>query len=242
LVGVASLNAAGAVLGGVRRAGLTVEAAEYFHSSGLDLVRSRLGLRAPFPQEYPTYLLLEMSGASAEEIADAFALQGGQVGEATIEPNPGSRLWAYREGHTESVNAAAVALGCAPVKLDVAVPVRRHAEFEAVLCQRVGATFPEAHFVTFGHLAEGNSHVNLLGVPGSQADEATDLVLRLVVDYGGSISAEHGVGQAKRPWLPLTRTPVDVATMRAIKRAFDPAGLLSPGVLLGPSSLNDHAK
>jgi FAD/FMN-containing dehydrogenase len=242
LVGVASLDAAGAVLGGVRRAGLTVEAAEYFHSSGLDLVRSRLGLRAPFPQEYPTYLLLEMSGGSAEEVADAFARQGAHVVEGTIEPAPGSRLWAYREGHTESVNAAAVALGSTPVKLDVSVPVRRHSEFEAALRQRVGAAFPEAQVVTFGHVAEGNSHVNLLGVPGSKADEATDLVLRLAVDHGGSISAEHGVGHAKRPWLPLARTPVDVATMRAIKRALDPAGLLSPGVLLGPPSPNDQVK
>src|ERR687891_970398 len=84
LVGVASLDAAGAVLGGVRRARLTVEAAEYFHSSGLDLVRSRLGLRAPFPQEDPTYLLLEMSGGSAEEVAEALARQGTPVGVATM--------------------------------------------------------------------------------------------------------------------------------------------------------------
>jgi len=235
LVGVPSLDAAGAVLGAARAAGLTIEAAEFFHAAGLALVRSRLGLRPPFAEEYPTYLLVELSGGTEDGVADTFARLGTRVGDGTFEPAPGSRLWAYREGQTEAVNAAAVALGCAPVKLDVAVPLRRHAEFEAVMRVRIAERFPESEVVTFGHLAEGNSHVNLLGVPEAQADEATDLVLRLVVDHGGSISAEHGVGRAKRPWLELARSPVDVAAMRAIKHALDPAGLFSPGVLLSPA-------
>jgi FAD/FMN-containing dehydrogenase len=124
--------------------------------------------------------------------------------------------------------------GGAPVKVDVAVPLRRHAAFEAALRDRIGERFPDVQVVTFGHLAEGNAHVNLLGVTGASADAATDLVLRLVVDHGGTISAEHGVGRAKQPWLSLVRSPVDVATMRAIKNALDPSWILSPGVLLPP--------
>ncbi|MGH8824401.1 MAG: FAD-binding oxidoreductase [Jiangellaceae bacterium] len=234
LVGVASLAAAAQALAGVRRAGLTIEAAEYFHADGLDLVRSRLGLRAPFAGDYPTYLLIETSGGTETDVLDALGRLGALVGDATLEAGPGSRLWAYREGHTEAVSAAAVSTGGAPLKLDVAVPLRRHTAFEAALRDRIGTQFPEVQVVTFGHLAEGNSHVNLLGLTSARADEATDLVLRLAVDHGGSISAEHGVGRAKQPWVSLARSPVDVATMHAIKHALDPAGVLSPRVLLPP--------
>jgi len=86
--------------------------------------------------------------------------------------------------------------------------------------------------VSFGHLAEGNSHVNLIGVPPERVDDVTEAVLRLVVDHGGSISAEHGVGHAKRRWVTLQRSAADIAAMRAIKQALDPDGLLSPGTLL----------
>jgi FAD/FMN-containing dehydrogenase len=96
----------------------------------------------------------------------------------------------------------------------------------------VAAHFPGVDVVTFGHLAEGNSHTTLLGVPPDRADEATELVLQLVADRGGSISAEHGVGTAKRRWLGLERTDVDIAAMRAIKYAMDPRGVLSPSTLL----------
>jgi FAD/FMN-containing dehydrogenase len=235
LVGVRSLAAATEALAGVRRSGLTIEAAEYFHADGLDLVRSRLGLRAPFSDGYPTYLLVETSGGTEADVLDALSRLGPLVGDATVEAGPGTRLWAYREGHTEAISAAAASRGGAPLKVDVAVPLRRHAAFEAELRDRVGERFPDVQVVTFGHLAEGNAHVNLLGVAAASADTATDLVLRLVVDHGGSISAEHGIGRAKQPWLPLTRSPVDIATMWAIKNALDPRGILSPGVLLPPS-------
>ncbi len=86
--------------------------------------------------------------------------------------------------------------------------------------------------MTFGHLAEGNAHVNVTGVPTAAEDAVTGGVLRLVAELGGSISAEHGIGRAKLGWLHLTRSPADVAAMRAVKAALDPAGLLSPGRLL----------
>ena len=234
LVGVASLAAATEALAGLRRCGLTIEAAEYFHSDGLELVTSRLGLRAPFGGDFPTYLLVETSGLAEADVLDALSGLGPLLGDATVEAGPGSRLWAYREGHTEAVSAAAVSRGGAPLKVDVAVPLRRLAAFEAAVRDRIGERFPDVQVVTFGHLAEGNAHVNLLGLAGASADEATDLVLRLVIDHGGSISAEHGVGRAKQPWLSLARSPVDIAAMRAIKNALDPAGILSPGVLLPP--------
>jgi FAD/FMN-containing dehydrogenase len=86
--------------------------------------------------------------------------------------------------------------------------------------------------VSFGHLAEGNSHINLIGISPDRTEVVTEAALRLVVEHGGSISAEHGIGLAKRRWLELQRSEADIAVMRAIKNALDPAGLLSPGTLL----------
>ena len=97
---------------------------------------------------------------------------------------------------------------------------------------------PQARTIVFGHLNEGNVHVNVLDVIGSgvdgdrQAEQIEDAVLRLVGGLGGTISSEHGVGRAKTGWLALSRSAEEIAAMTAIKRALDPAGTLNPGVLL----------
>jgi FAD/FMN-containing dehydrogenase len=85
--------------------------------------------------------------------------------------------------------------------------------------------------ILYGHLGDGNVHVNVLG-PEPDDHAVDELVLRLVAAHGGSISAEHGIGVAKRAWLGLTRTKEEIAAMRAIKAALDPAGVLNPGVVL----------
>ena len=83
----------------------------------------------------------------------------------------------------------------------------------------------------FGHAADGGVHVNVTGV--DPADETVDeAVFELVSELGGSISAEHGIGSAKRRWLQLMRSDSEIAAMRAVKRALDPAGILNPNVLL----------
>jgi FAD/FMN-containing dehydrogenase len=85
--------------------------------------------------------------------------------------------------------------------------------------------------VLFGHVGDGNLHVNVLGLDPD--DETVDqAVLELVAEHGGSVSAEHGIGIAKARWLSLTRSPEEIAAMRAIKRALDPDGLLNPGAVL----------
>lgn len=232
VAGVASLDDAHVVLAELRRSGFTIEAAEFFHAAGLELVRATSGLRALFETDYPTYLLLEVSGTSDEALARALGEHGELVRDATIEAGPGRRLWAYREGFTEAVHDAALAAGTPAVKLDVALPHRQHAAFETALRDLVHDDHPEAVVVSFGHLAEGNSHINLIGVSPDRAEEVTEAALRLVVEHGGSISAEHGIGLAKRRWLELQRSEADIAVMRAIKNALDPAGILSPGTLL----------
>jgi FAD/FMN-containing dehydrogenase len=233
IAGVSSIDDAHTLVGGVRLAGITLEAAEFFHAAGLQLVRDLTGLRGLFDTGYPVYLLIEVSGTTETALAAAFAELEDVVGDATIQAGPAKRLWAYREGFTDAVRTAGIAAGTPAVKLDVSLPVRGLAGFDAALRELAGQ-WPGALVVSFGHLAEGNAHVNLIGVPEDAADEAMDAALRLVVERGGSISAEHGIGRLKRRWLPLQRSAADIAAMRAIKHALDPSGILSPGTLLPP--------
>jgi FAD/FMN-containing dehydrogenase len=93
---------------------------------------------------------------------------------------------------------------------------------------------PGARTIIFGHLNEGNLHVNVLGGQDGHAfdDHAvTDAVLTYVTSLHGSISAEHGVGRAKAEWLSLSRSPAEIAAMRSVKAALDPGSLLNPGVI-----------
>jgi FAD/FMN-containing dehydrogenase len=211
------------------RAVPSLEAAELFYANGLELVRSHVGLADPFPGEHPAYLLVECAGRvdPTDELAEAIERAGDLVRDAVVASDARGRqaLWAYRESHTESINAAGV-----PVKLDVAVPLAAFAEVCAALPATVAAIAPDARTILFGHVNEGNLHVNVLDALAR--DEAvTDAVLALVAAHGGSISAEHGVGRAKVAWLSLSRSEAEIAAMRAIKTALDPAGRLNPDVL-----------
>jgi FAD/FMN-containing dehydrogenase len=94
----------------------------------------------------------------------------------------------------------------------------------------VAAARPGATTLLFGHVGDGNVHVNVVGPPAGD-HEVDDLVLGLVVGSGGSISAEHGIGTVKKAWLARDRSPEEVHAMRAVKRALDPDGILNPNVL-----------
>jgi FAD/FMN-containing dehydrogenase len=143
------------------------------------------------------------------------------------EPAGRQRLWAYRERHTEAISSLGV-----PHKLDVSVPLDALAEFERRVHGVVSGAAPGATLVLFGHVGDGNLHVNVVGPPDDD-ETVDDAVLRLVADMGGSISAEHGVGRAKARWLSLSRTETELAAMRAVKTALDPSGRFNRGVLLG---------
>ena len=237
LVAVQSLADALQVLTAVRDRFAGLDAAEYFHDDGLRLVLKHRSLGSPFGRPYPLYLLLEVAGiegSSTEALEELAGVLGelDAVRDAVLAGTPSDRrkLWELREAHTESISAEGV-----PVKLDVAVPLTSLAEFERRLPDVVHQASRAAVPILFGHIAEGNVHVNLLDATGDDAEGAvTDAVLRLVAEFGGSISAEHGIGLAKRRWLPLTRSAADIAAMRAVKQALDPAGILSPGRILPP--------
>jgi FAD/FMN-containing dehydrogenase len=130
----------------------------------------------------------------------------------------------------DHVTIAIGALG-APLKLDVAVPVQHLDRLHRRVRVAIERLVPTARLVVFGHLAEGNLHVNVLGA-GEAADALKDEVLTAAIELGGTISAEHGIGVAKVEWLERLHGPAHVAVLRAVKSALDPQGLLNPGVLL----------
>jgi FAD/FMN-containing dehydrogenase len=231
LLAVDGIAPALAILGRLRGVP-SLDAVELFFASGVDLVCKHAGLPLPFGKPYSTYLLAECAADSDPSNELVAALDGAGFLDSAIASERPQReaLWAYRERHTESINAEGV-----PHKLDVALPLARLAEFEATVRPRLQAAAPEARAIIFGHIGDGNLHVNVLGLAADD-DRATDAVLRLVAELGGSISAEHGIGVAKVRWLHLTRAPEDIAAMRAIKAALDPAQMLNPGVLFGESN------
>jgi FAD/FMN-containing dehydrogenase len=226
-------SALDALLSVRRRVPHLLEAAELFLAGGVALVCDHLGLAPPFGRLDPVYLLVEAAAASdpTDELAAA-VLEG--VGDRALdgaveaEPAGRARLWRYREAHTEAINAAGV-----PLKLDVTLPAGELAGFLADVAPAVERVAPGARCVLFGHAADGNVHVNVLGAGGDGLPgRVEDTVLRMVAARGGSISSEHGIGAAKRPWLHLNRSAAEIDLFRAIKRAFDPDGILDPQVLL----------
>jgi FAD/FMN-containing dehydrogenase len=228
LLAMSSTAAAVAVLPGLRAALPSLAAAELFYAPGLALVRKHGGLPAPFPEEHEAYLLVECADLTdpTAQLVGAVEDAEGLVDARIADDAAGQRaLWAYRETHTESISAEGV-----PLKLDVSVPVASLPALVDQLGPTIAAVCPAARPIVFGHVNEGNLHVNVLDT-GSAAEEVSDAVLRLVASYSGSISSEHGVGRAKVPWLALSRSTTEIDAMRAIKTALDPTGLLNPGVL-----------
>jgi FAD/FMN-containing dehydrogenase len=215
----------------LRRALPTLEASELFLAPGLDLVCSVTGLRPPFPDPHPVYLLVESADTADPTMALAEATEwlAGLV-DVVVATDPVRRaeLWRYREAHTEAINT----LG-PPHKLDVTLPFGSLADFIGRVPGTVRAIAPAARTWLFGHAGDGNLHVNVSGLAPDD-DRVDEGVFRLVAEFGGSISAEHGIGSAKRRWLHLSRSPDEISTFRALKRALDPDGVLNPNVLLPP--------
>jgi FAD/FMN-containing dehydrogenase len=213
----------------LRQALPSLEACELFVSAGLELVRSVTGLPAPFPESHPVYLLVE--AADRSDPTDALAEATGSVGHVidvvvATEPVRRAALWRYREAHTEAINT----LG-PPHKLDVTLPLGALAEFMGRVPDTVQAVVPDARTWLFGHAGDGNIHVNVSGLAPDD-DRVDEAVFELVGQFAGSISAEHGIGTAKRRWLRLSRSPEEIRAFRSIKAALDPEGILNPHVLL----------
>ena len=188
--------------------GPDVRAIEFFDRACLEAVIEHRRLPKPLPSEAPFYVLIE-SGDTPRVPEDAVA-----VVDRT--------LWAYRESITETINGLGV-----PVKLDVAVPLDRVDDFAGAVkdLDLGGDTY------LFGHLAEGNFHVNVVG--SRDPEGVVDRVLELVVAFDGVIASEHGVGVAKADWWRRTTEPSILEFERRVKAALDPDRILNPAVFWG---------
>ena len=223
-----SLGAATEVLAELRPRLPSLTACEFITDAGLSLVLDHLEARAPVDERSPAYVLLECAAAGDPLPELAEALSGAGLDHALVVDDAASRerLWRLREAHTEAIAAAGI-----PHKLDVGVPLARLGEFAERVGELLARVAPDARTILFGHLGDGNVHVNVLGLD-PESDEADVAVLRLAAECGGTISAEHGVGVAKAAHLGLVRSEAEIEAMRAVKRALDPAGLLNPGAVL----------
>ena len=223
------VHAAMDAIGPLRRGLPSLTAAELFFDDGLALVCETTGLPRPFGRRHGAYLLLEAADPvdPMADLAAAIASVARIADTAVADDSArAAGLWRYREAHTEAINT----LG-APHKLDVTLPRDALGEFVDRVRGAVATVDPLARVWLFGHAADGNVHVNVTGVdPGDELVD--DAVLRLTARMGGSISAEHGIGIAKRRWLRLNRTDAEIETFRAIKRALDPDSVLNPRVLI----------
>jgi FAD/FMN-containing dehydrogenase len=199
--------------------------------------------RLPFSGESaqsPWFALLELSDSESEaharerfeEVLGA-AIDAGLATDAAIAENVAQTraLWHLRE----SIPLAEAELGKA-IKHDVSLPISRIADFVRTTNAALQARFPGVGHVIFGHLGDGNLHYNVTPAPGqAEADllalqpQVYGVVHDSVHAHGGSISAEHGVGQLKVDELTRYKDPVELALMRRVKRALDPAGIMNPG-------------
>ncbi|MFG1432895.1 FAD-binding oxidoreductase [Xanthobacter sp. V2C-8] len=201
------------------------------------------GLASPFAAAHPWYLLVEASGQDRGDglkaALEAFlerACEDGLAADAVVAASLAQRqrLWALREAQAEAQKHAGQG-----VKHDISVPVSAIPAFLARADAALAQAFPGILPFTFGHVGDGNLHYNPIMPAGWSVDERaagpaaiTRIVHDVVADLGGSISAEHGLGQLRVAEAEHYKAPVELAMMRALKAAFDPLGLMNPGKVL----------
>lgn len=201
------------------------------------------GARDPFATSFSWYALVELGDTLADaglgtllEDGLAQAFDRGLVLDAVVADGSTqvAGLWALREGISEAQNHEGPSL-----KHDVTVPLSSIAEFVDHTDRALAEAVPGIRIVVYGHIGDGNLHYNLSGPAGVDAEEfraRADELARIVYDstsaFDGSISAEHGLGQAKRDFMTRYKDPVELQLMRGIKDLLDPAGLLNPGKVL----------
>lgn len=190
--------------------------------------------RPPISQDFPYYVLVESQGSDAAADAEGFeaalgeALAAGLVGDAALSRSDADCLafWALRDDVAQAME------GGAPLIFDVSLPLAAMEGFaDGLQAALPGAIGPHKLWI-FGHLGDGNLHI-IVQLPAENArtlrHRVEELIYRPLADCGGSISAEHGIGLEKKPWLPICRSPEEIALMRSLKSALDPKGILNPG-------------
>src|SRR5947209_6757113 len=242
-VGVASPEAALELLGIASERTPGVTSFELMVRLGLDAVlKHDSGARDPLTEQHPWYVLIELSSQQREGLRDtieailAEGVERGIVADAVIAENleQTKAFWRIREMFGEVQRQVG-----GSIKHDISVPVANVPAFIREADTAVIKLIPGARPLPFGHLGDGNIHYNVAQpIDADKAEflerwhEVNKVVFEVVLKYGGSISAEHGIGVMKRDLLPSVKDPVAMELMRALKRTLDPNGILNPGKVL----------
>jgi FAD/FMN-containing dehydrogenase len=224
------------------RNSLTLSAFEFFTDRALHHVVAHGG-RAPFEEDSRYYVITEFDAGNEvqqQTAVDVFerCFAQGWVSDGVLSQSDAqaTTLWTLREGITESLAA------WHPYKNDISVRVSVVPAFLHEMQALLAAEYPHFDVVWFGHIGDGNLHINVLKPTDmddadfiAQCERVTKLLAESLQRHGGSISAEHGIGLVKKPYLASTRSAVEIALMRGVRKAFDPLGLMNPGKLFDPA-------
>lgn len=191
--------------------------------------------RAPLQGRHGLYVLLDTLGTDQERDQESFeaaivgALEGGLIEDAVIAQSvaQAEALWAVREATGEFNRMIGPR-----VPFDISIPTARIGAFADICRERFHARWPGARSLFFGHVADSNLHITVALENGATVEGIKDLVYALVGEWGGSVSAEHGIGKVKRQYLHLSRTTAELDLMHVLKGALDPTGVLNPGKVL----------
>jgi len=228
--------------------GESLTAFEIMRREALDLtLEAAPDLKSPFTDSYPWYLLIETAGqgdvGTIQPVLEGFleeALEAGLVKDAVLSSSEAQRakLWELREWKLEAQLKAGPG-----VKHDISVPVSAIPDFISAADSALESAFPGIRHFSFGHIGDGNLHYNPIFPEGWDSGTLHDdkerinrIVHDLVAEMGGSISAEHGVGQLRRDEIARYKDPVEISMLRSLKETFDPKGLMNPGKVLPTSS------
>jgi FAD/FMN-containing dehydrogenase len=242
---VPSVQAAVELLADLREAsGDRISSFELIPQIGIDLTTQHIpGVREPLSQKHEWHVLVEVTSSRANEDLNelltealATAFESNRVIDAVVAQNDREReaLWKIRETIPEAQR-----IDGASLKHDISLPITSLPKFVATAGDWIRANVPDGRLVAYGHVGDGNLHFNLNQAPGSSGEAflAREASIKRVIhdmvrDFGGSFSAEHGIGKLKVGELERYAPPVELDLMRAVKAAFDPNGILNPGKVL----------
>jgi FAD/FMN-containing dehydrogenase len=191
----------------------------------------------PISQDYPFYVLLESQGADPELDAERFnralegAFEAGLIVDGAVSQSESDceRFWALRDDVEQVFHAGA------PIVFDVSLPIGEMENYVNTLAETLPGAIGEHKLWVFGHLGDGNLHIIVQVKPEDAArlrKPVEELVYGPLAVFRGSVSAEHGIGLEKKPYLDVSRNAEEIALMRTLKRALDPLNLLNPGKLI----------
>ena len=217
-----------------------INAMEFFSQRCLRTVEEKLKKKCRLQNAQPYYVVLEVETPTASadeleawlsELIEKAIITDGYRGESSADCRA---IWDLREGITESIAQTGRVR-----KHDIAVPLSKMVPFLTEGQKAFERMKMGADLYIFGHFADGSPHFNIVKHPGTDntdfdhgCDRYDGELYSLLKKYGGSVSAEHGIGNLKKPWLPYSRTPRELEIYRHIKKAFDPKGLLNPGKII----------